>query len=217
MQNQNINKEDIANEIIVRMAAIPSEREKLISALAKNGVKMDDTTPNEELYTAIFSGIVYSKAFRNDIKKAVYSYLKSEGEQMSMDSSFSYQTGLGSAGLFAGQALQQTQATKTTTSGVKKPFKETAVGKFLGGLFTPENASNLANLGINALNQKLTQKADQQSIDQGIQYQVEKANTLDKEIQKEESKKKWVVPVIIASSVLVLAIIGYAIYKSNKK
>jgi hypothetical protein len=219
MENQMLNQAEVGTAIISEMANNPSGREKIISALGKNGVVMDVNTPNDQLYTAIFSGIAYSKAFRGDVKKAIYSYIQEKGDEQAMDSSFSYQTGLTSAGIFAGQAYQASQANipKTTTTTTKKPFSETAVGKFLGNIFTPENVGALANTGINALNQKLTSRADKQTIEQGVQFEVQRAETLDKEIQKDQARKKWVVPVIIASSIVVIAIVGYVIYKNKKK
>lgn len=214
MENQMLDQSEIGVAIISEMANTPSQREKLIAALAKNGVTMDIEVPNDELYTAIFSGITYSKAFRTDVKKAVYSYLQeleNEGDNLSFLGSTAT-TGLQQAASYA----QQQQA-KTTTTTTKKKFADTTFGKFLGGFLTPETASNLANVGINAINQKITSRADQATIDQGIQFQVEKAETLDKEIQTQQARKKWVVPVIIASSIVVLAIIGYVIYKNRKK
>jgi len=221
MENKVLDQAEIGNAIIVEMANIPSERKKLIAALAKNGVVMDINTPNDKLYAAIFSGIAYSKAFRSDIKKAAYSFLKDSIGEASMDSSFSYQTGLTSAGLFAGQAYQasQTNKPKTTTTTTKKNFwTDTKFGQVLGGIVTPESAAALFSTGINALNQKLTSRADKATIDQALEYEVKKAENYEKEKeQEEEQRKKWIVPVIIASSIVVLAIIGYVIYKNKKK
>jgi hypothetical protein len=221
MENQMLNQAEVGTAIISEMANNPSGREKLISALGKNGVVMDVNTPNDQLYTAIFSGIAYSKAFRGDVKKAIFSYIQEKGSEQAMDSSYSNGNGLPTT--FTGQFVQSAQQagyikpTTTTTTTTKKPFSQTAVGKFLGNIFTPENVGALANTGINALNQKLTSRADKATIEQGVQLEVQKAETLDKEIQKDEARKKWVVPVIIASSIVVIAIIGYVIYKNKKK
>jgi len=220
MENQMLNQAEVGTAIISEMANNPSGREKIISALGKNGVVMDVNTPNNQLYTAIFSGIAYSKAFRGDVKKAIYSYIQEKGDEQAMDSSFSYQTGLTSAGIFAGQAYQasQTNKPKTTTTTTKKDFwTDTKFGQVLGGIVTPENAAAVFSTGINALNQKLTSRADKQTIEQGVQFEVQRAETLDKEIQKDQARKKWVVPVIIASSIVVIAIVGYVIYKNKKK
>lgn len=217
-ENLIFDETDIGIALISDMASIPSEREKLVSALNKNGVDLSINATNEELYTAIFTAIAESKAFRLDIKKAIYSFLsnQTDNQELSANGGFSPTTAT-FLGKFVEGAKQSGAIPTTQTSKQKKKFKDTAVGGFLSGLFTKENASQLANAGINVLTTKLTQRADQQSIDQGIQYQVVKAETLDKEREVEDKRKKWVVPVIIASSIVVLSIIGYLIYVNSKK
>jgi hypothetical protein len=219
-ENLIFDETDIGIALISDMASIPSEREKLVSALNKNGVDLSINATNEELYTAIFTAISESKAFRLDIKKAIYSFLsnQTDNQELSANGGFSPTTATFLGKFVEGAKQSGAWATPTTqTSKEKKKFKDTAVGGFLSGLFTKENASQLANAGINVLTTKLTQRADQQSLDQGIQYQVVKADALDKEREVEDERKKWVVPVIIASSIVVLSIIGYLIYVNSKK
>lgn len=208
---------DAGTQMITEMANIPSEREKLISALAKNGVSIDFNAPNDELYTAVFTAITQSKSFRTDLKKAVFSYLQNRPQPKGNDKEGYFNlTDEEAKNIFqrAG-AIVGTQTAKTTNAaaGVTQPSS----GGFFSGLLTKENAAQLANFGINLLSNKLTQKADQQSVQEGIKYQVAKANAADLERKKEEAKKKWVVPVVIAASLVAVAIVGYVIYKNRKK
>lgn len=223
-ENLIIDETDIGIALISDMASIPSEREKLVSALNKNGVDIDINDSNQELYTAIFTAIAESKAFRLDIKKAIYSFLNKEidNQEMSMDGYFANNGGFSPAtstflGKFVESAKKSGAIPQTTAPKQKKKFKDTAVGGFLSGLFTKENASQIANAGINILTTKLTQKADQQLLNLGVEYQVQKAETLDLQKETEKERKKWVVPVIIASTIVVLSIIGYLIYVNSKK
>lgn len=210
---------DAGTVIITEMANLPSEREKLVAALQKNGVTISINSPNDELYTAIFTGIAKSKSFRTDIKKAVYSYLQSKNNNFSQserEGFFNLTEGeamdiFKRAGATTGQ--QVTQATNVVAGGTTTQKS----GGFLSGLFTKEQLANYANAGINLISSKLTQKADEKSVQEGIKYQVAKANAAELERQKEEAKKKWVVPVVIASVVVVAGIIGFVIYKNRKK
>jgi hypothetical protein len=208
---------DAGTQMIVEMANIPSEREKLVSALAKNGVRIDFNAPNDELYTAVFTAITESKSFRTDLKKAVFSFLQTRPQPKEFDDDGFFNLSdeeklriFQQAGSTVGKQVAQTT---NSAAGVTQPKS----GGFFSGLLTKENAAQLANFGINFLSNKLTQKADQQSVQQGITYQVAKANTAELERKREEAKKKWVVPVIIASSLVAVAIIGFVIYKNRKK
>lgn len=221
--NKNLIKDgeviDAGTVIITEMANLPSEREKLVSALQKNGVTIGINSPNDELYTAIFTGIAKSKSFRTDIKKAVYSYLQSKKEftPSQREGFFNFLTEdeakaiFKSAGATAGQ-----QVTQTSNVAAGSPTRQSG-GGFFSGLFTKEQLAQFANTGINFISSKLTQKADEKSVQEGIKYQVAKANAAELERQKEEAKKKWVVPVVIASVVVVAGIIGFVIYKNRKK
>jgi len=151
------------------------------------------------------------------LKKAVFSFLQTrpQPEQFN-DEGFFNLTDEEKMRIFqqAGSTVgKQVSQTTNSAASVTQPKS----GGFFSGLLTKENAAQLANFGINFLSNKLTQKADQQSVQQGITYQVAKANTAELERKREEAKKKWVVPVIIASSLVAVAIIGFVIYKNRKK
>lgn len=208
---------DAGTVIITEMANLPSEREKLVAALQKNGVTIGINSPNDELYTAIFTAIAKSKSFRTDIKKAVYSYLQSKKNfTQSEQEGFFNLTDDEAKDIFrragASTGQQVTAATNTASGGITQKG-----GGFFSGLFTKEQLANYANMGINLISSKLTQKADEKSVQEGIKYQVAKANAAELERQKEEAKKKWVIPVVIVSGLVVAGIIGFVIYKNRKK
>lgn len=210
---------DAGTVIITEMANLPSEREKLVAALQKNGVTIEINSPNDELYTAIFTGIAKSKSFRTDIKKAVYSYLQSKNNNFSQSEreSFFNLTEDEAKDIFRLAGAKTGQQVAQTTNVAAGGTTTQKSGGFLSGLFTKEQLAQYANAGINLISSKLTQKADEKSVQEGIKYQVAKANAAEVERQKEEAKKKWVVPVVIASVVIVAGIIGFVIYKNRKK
>lgn len=211
------NKEDILAEIISEMASNDEGRAALISVLRKNGVSVVGTDNNEVIYTAIYTALANSRTFRNDLKKVVYNYLKADEE---------FANGTGVEGLLSQVYDPKTQDFKPEVKErMAKEGKEynPQTGKwqkkrsgFLSGIFSRENAAALSNFAIGIVTNKLTEKANRQQIDQGIQYQVARTEASEKKKQEEQQRAKWVIPVVIVSGVVVLSIIGYLVYRNMK-
>jgi hypothetical protein len=202
------NKEDILAEIISEMASNKDGREALISILRKNGVSIVETDNNEIIYTAIYTALANSRTFRNDLKKAVFNYLKADEE---FSNFISPTLGASLVDPTTGQLKLSPEAQARLDAQNKK-----GRGGFLSGIFSKENAAALSNFAIGVVTNKLSEKANRKQIEEGIKYQVARTEASDKKAQEEKARAKWVIPVVVISGVVVLSIIGYFVYKNMK-
>jgi hypothetical protein len=177
------NKEDILAEIISEMASNKDGREALISILRKNGVSIVETDNNEIIYTAIYTALANSRTFRNDLKKSVFNYLKGDDE-------FSNFISPNLSTSLVDQTTGKLKLSSDAQARLDAQNRRLGKGGFLSGIFSKENAAALSNFAIGVVTNKLTEKANKQQIDQGIQYQVARTEASDKKKQEEDNKKK---------------------------
>jgi len=222
----NMNREELINSAIAEMSADPDSRLELIRILNKNGVGISAEASDRELFTSIYTAIPYSSAFKNDLKKSMYFYLK---ENLPTEEEFS--NVLADANPFSISGTGQGKTTGGTTgskfkkigtgkpvkkSTTRKKFGETAVGSFFGNLFSQENVASAVNYGVNIVGSKLGEKATREQVKQGIEYQVAETERAKKQAELEQQRSKWIIPVAIVGGVVVIAVVGYLIYKSKK-
>ena len=202
------NRFDLLPAILSDMGSSPEGRSALVKALAKNGVEISESDDNELLYTSIYTALATSKNFRSDLKKAVFGYLNEDQFNNFMGN---WQiNALGQVvDLKTGQVREDVR--RTTGLGDKK-----GKGGFWAGLFSKENASALTNYAINIVGNKLSEKANQKQIQDGIDYQVARTEALEKERLAQEQRKKWIVPVVVVSGIVVVSVIGYLVYRNMK-
>jgi hypothetical protein len=194
-------KEDILPAIISEMATNESGKDLLINVLKKNGVAVSDSDTNEFIYTSIYTGIASSKNFRNDLKRAVFSYIKEdEGDESNVNFN---------AFVPSQSTLQSINKSIEGYKAGKPAYEKAGGGGFFSGLFSKENAQAVSNFAINLLGNKL-------SVQEGINYQVAKTEALEKERLAQKERAKWIVPTVIISGVVVLSIVGYLVYRNIK-
>jgi hypothetical protein len=201
-------KEDILPAIISEMATNESGKDLLINVLKKNGVAVSDSDTNEFIYTSIYTGIASSKNFRNDLKRAVFSYIKEdEGDESNVNFN---------AFVPSQSTLQSINKSIEGYKAGKPAYEKAGGGGFFSGLFSKENAQAVSNFAINLLGNKLSEKANKKQVQEGINYQVAKTEALEKERLAQKERAKWIVPTVIISGVVVLSIVGYLVYRNIK-
>ena len=83
---------------------------------------------------------------------------------------------------------------------------------------TEENINALVNTGIGILSKKLTAKSDQASIAAATDFEAQKSQRTLAEAQLQQQKaasKKWVIPVVIGS-VVVVGLIVFLVIRKKK-
>lgn len=104
-----------------------------------------------------------------------------------------------------------------TTPSTKKKFSETALGGFLGNLFTSDNVSKAAGVGIDLLGNKLSANANTQEANAATALQIAQTEKLKAQIAADQSKKSWLVPVIIIGALVLAGIVVAVVVSKNKK
>lgn len=193
--------QDILPAIISDMANDSEGRSLLIIALNKNGVSIDDSD-NRDLYAAVYTALATSKTFKLDLKRAIFTYLKQDDDDQ--------------LNLTAEERKKRREQKRLARQERRAKGEKTAAGKFLSSIVTSENAQALTNFAVNLVSSRLENKANAEALNEGIDYQVARTTSLEKEKELEEQRARWVVPVVVASSLIVVSIIGYLIYKNVK-
>jgi len=198
---------DNIEEIVPRVVGVVSVKDKpsLIEMLKRSGSLVTSASTHKELLDSTFKALKDSDRFRRDFS----AYLKGQAT----DSNF---------GNFVGDDKFSNYTKydpKTGTGG-------SSVGNLLRNVLTQENISALAGAGIAAYSTKLQNKAASKGNQQAIDYERAKADTAAAEALKlqaqgnvpltKSTKPKWVMPVVIGGSLLVVGAIIYFVVKKKK-
>jgi len=222
---------------------VVNHRPELLKLLKDNGVVINNPT-DKELVTAIFVCIRKSKTFRAGLQSLMTRVASTELQLKDLSgktveelfgndknkTGFSNAIGDPGAGAAAGSIspmgsgllndpykTMQNVTVKTTIPTAKKPFAQTAVGGFLGTLFSKENVNKAVGTGIDLLGQKLSSKANQDQINSAQQLEVARTLALAQQQQTTKQTAKWVVPVAIIAGLAVIAIVVGVIVSHKKK
>jgi len=141
---------------------IDNNPKETIALIRKNGVMIADNATSTQIEKAFAALLPKSEKFRNDFSKLI---IRTAQEDYS---------GFASTDLPSGKGLSTTDPSSSSkvfmtlggtppieaptgvTTRPKKSFSDTAVGSFLSGLLTPENATNAINTGLNIWSIKQT-------------------------------------------------------------
>jgi hypothetical protein len=186
--------------------AVFEDKGAVIGMLRKNGAKVNDDISDDKLIKVVYLAIAKSNGFKSDFSN----YLKSKfsEEQVGyVEEDFFNQDGKPTK-LERQKALQE----KRKEQGGSK------VGLALKKVATEENINALVNTGIGILSKKLTAKSDQASITAATELSAQKSQQALAEAQLQEQKsksRKWVIPVVIGSVVVVGLIVYFVIRKKK--
>ena len=141
---------------------IDNNPKETIALIRKNGVMIADNASSTQIEKAFAALLPKSEKFRNDFSKLI---LRTAQEDYS---------GFAATDLPSGKGLSTSDPSSSSkvfmtlggtppiepptglTTRPKKSFSDTAVGSFLSGLFTPENASSAINTALNVWSVKQT-------------------------------------------------------------
>lgn len=192
---------------------IDNNPKETIALIRKNGVMISDNATSTQIEKAFAALLPKSEKFRNDFSKLI---LRTAQEDYS---------GFASTDLPSGKGLSTTdpfskafgsvstttpiEAPTGVTTKTKKSFSDTAVGSFLSGLLTPENAQSAINTGLNVWSIKQTgQPASVVTTD---------LNAGRNELPQSGSGKGISTTTTIVLVVGAIALIGIAVYFYKKK
>jgi hypothetical protein len=173
--------------------------------LRKNGAKVNDDISDDKLIKVVYLAIAKSNGFKSDFSN----YLKSKFSEE--------QVGYVEEEFFDLTA-EQRKAKQTARKTKVAEQGGTKVGLALKKVATEENINALVNTGIGILSKKLTAKSDQASITAATQLSAQKSQQALAEAQLQEQKsksRKWVIPVVIGSVVVVGLIVYFVIRKKK--
>lgn len=178
--------------------AVFEDRSLVIAMLRKNGAKVNDDISDDKLIKVVYLAIAKSNGFKSDFSN----YLKSKFSEE--------QVGYVEEEFFNLTAAER-KAKREAQGGSK-------VGLALKKIATEENINALVNTGIGILSKKLTAKSDQASIAAATELSAQKSQQALAEAQLQQQKaasKKWVIPVIIGS-VVVVGLIVFLVIRKKK-
>lgn len=193
------------------------DRNELIDLLRQNGVSVSDNVSDDELLTMTYVAIGKSNQFKRDLAQ----YLERESRD---EDSLNYV----SEGFFNNDGKPSKKATRVQKTADKRkarvtefnPTGKSKAGQAIAEIGTKENIQAAINAGLNILSQKLTSKADRQSINAATNLAVERSNQAIVEAEaadkKATARRKWVVPVVIGVSVLAIAVGIFFYMRKNK-
>ena len=203
----NNNQAEKGEELVTKAIALMSEYDKpsLVALLKRSGSLVTELSSQQELLNASFQALKDSERFRQDLLQ----YIKD-----STGGDTNYKNSIGD--LF-----------KSKVGG-------TRVGNGLKNVFSAENISSLAGIGIAYASTKLQDSAQKKGNQAATDYKVAEANLSLAETkrlealaltQKEKSgdaaappskeKPKWVIPVVIGG-VVVLGVVLFFVFRKKK-
>lgn len=196
------------------------DRSVLVRILNKNGAAVTVKTPDDELFTAVYASLAKSKPFAADLKKAIKDFGLRTNKQgySNLDASTLLLSNLSSgSSTSSGDAGRSTTTTTTTTQTGGGGGTKSGFGTFLSNIFTPDRIGSILDTGVGALSNKLTSKADQASLQQGIQYQVAQTQAAAQQQKLAEERNKWIIPVIVVTGLVIIGVTAYFVIKKTKK
>ena len=197
MQQVEVNQAQATIQDAIGLAVF-EDKGAVIGMLRKNGAKVNDDISDDKLIKVVYLAIAKSNGFKSDFSN----YLKSKFSEE--------QVGYVEEEFFNLTAAER-KAKREAQGGSK-------VGLALKKVATEENINALVNTGIGILSKKLTAKSDQASITAATQLSAQKSQQALAEAQLQEQKsksRKWVIPVVIGSVVVVGLIVYFVIRKKK--
>lgn len=198
--------EDVMSNLIAYL--VLTDKESVIGLLRKNGLGVSKKSSDDEIILAVYAAFQKSAAFRRDL----YDLAQSSMGEMSYVGDDFFNSG------FSGDENFFNADAKSKKLSYAQGGQGTAVGNLLRSVFTPERKEQLLNTGFDVLTKKLTQKGDTAQAQQLIQLEAAKAQASLAEAQAAQSKaegKKWVLPVVIGSVVIIGGIIAYLVMRKK--
>lgn len=196
-------------------------RDQVLKLLGSNGMVMTSSDNNSDILNAVYEGLGKNEKFAKGLRDLMTSVAAYELKKKSAYSGYLGEEESGAAeGNGGGGTGANTGTGNTggnTGSGVKKGFGNTAVGGFLGNLFSKDNVNKYIDTGIGLLQSQAQQKNNQQQIDMA-QLQLQQAQGLNYVGggATPPTSNKWVLPVVVG--VLVVgAIITIVLVTRRKK
>jgi hypothetical protein len=202
MQPVKVNQAQATIQEVVGLVVF-EDKQGLINLLRKNGATIDDNISDENLIKVTYLAIAKSNGFKKDFSTYLVGKFSEEKVEYVADGeffNFGEDGDKKKSGLFA------------------KKEGGSGVGNALRKVGTEENINSLVNTGLGILSKKLTAKADQQSIKDATELASKKSEQALAEANLQAQKsasKKWVVPVVIASVLVVGAVIYFVIRKKK--
>lgn len=190
---------------------IDNNPKETIALIRRNGVMIADNATSTQIEKAFAALLPKSEKFRNDFSKLI---LRTAQEDYSGFASTDLPSGKGLSTTTSSSPLVLSGSTPIeaptgVTTKTKKSFSDTAVGSFLSGLLTPENAQSAINTGLNVWSIKQTgQPASVVTTD---------LNAGRNEIPQNGSGRGVSTTTTIVLVVGALALIGVAVYFYKKK
>lgn len=137
---------------------IDNNPKETIALIRRNGVMIADNATSAQIEKAFAALLPKSEKFRNDFSKLIF---RTAQEDYSGFSSTDLPSGKGLSTTTTSSPLVLSGSTPIeaptgVTTKTKKSFSDTAVGSFLSGLLTPENAQSAINTGLNIWSMKQT-------------------------------------------------------------
>jgi cobalamin biosynthesis Mg chelatase CobN len=192
------------------------DRDELINLLRQNGVVVNDNVSDDELLTMTYVAIGKSTQFKRDLAQYLELESRDEASLNYVSEQFFNQDGKQSKKLVRQENRLKKRETRKTDVN---PTGKSKAGQAVAEIGTKENIQAAINTGLGVLAQKLTSKADRDSINAATNLAVERSKQAAIEAQAEDKKSsakaKWVVPVVIG--VAVIAIAGGIFYFMRRK
>lgn len=193
------------------------DRDDLIELLRQNGVNVNDSVSNDDLLTMTYVAIGKSNQFKRDLAQYLERESRDEDSLNYVSEGFFNQDGKPSKREKRIQKSTEKRKARTTEFN---PTGKSKAGQAVAEIGTKENIQAAINTGLGILSQKLTSKADRDSINAATNLSVQRSNQAIVEAQaadrKASAKRKWVVPVVIGVSVLAIAAGIFFYMRRNK-
>lgn len=189
--------------------AVFQDRDKLIAMLRKNGASIDENISDDNLIKVTYLAVAKSSGFKKDFSDYLVGQFTEEQVGYVDDTDFFNVNA-------EKKAARATKKTARTTA--RKEAGGSKVGLALKKVGTEENISALVNTGLGVLANKLTAKADKESIQAATELASKKSQQALAEAQLQEQKaksKKWVIPVVIGGLVVIGAIVYFVTRKKK--
>lgn len=187
--------------------AVLNDKDVLISLLRKNGASIDDSISDKDLIKVTYLAIAKSNGFKKDFSNYLVGSFSEETANYVDEEDFFNQTG-----------KEKREAKKTKRTEKRQEKGGSTVGLALRKVGTEENISSLVNAGLGVLSNKLTSKADKQSIQAATELAAKRSEQALAEAQLQEKKaqsKKWIVPVAIVGVLLIGGIVYFVTRKKK--
>ncbi len=98
----------------------------------------------------------------------------------------------------------------------KKSFGDTALGGFLGSLFSKQNINKAVGTGIDLIGQKIAAKTTKEQLDAATALEVAKTQAYIQAQQNVKQSSKYILPVFIGSAIVVLGVVAIVVWHKKK-